>query len=443
MPWFNTWVRIPFDADGDMIDDFYPLPNRVGTYGTLDEFKKCRPQDGQWVFWKDRVDLVLEGRYDEVKPLHVELSPTYLCNFGCPWCSCRAAREEWAETDVFHHARATDTTVATESRLVQILQNLANDSVGIMWVGGEPTMHPGLCKIAQLAHELKLKQCLFTNGSILQAPQIRQLFEADLEFIRFSLDAVTEATHRVFHDYRNNRNYGRVVQKAIAVALAERTSSGARTLIGVSVVIDKRNYEDLIPTLEYVASLSHKSQRGIDYVIVRPAFAFYKSEVELEAGMTLRLADTLRKDSAICRRLSSAGVELIAPTGSFEQPDTADRTGLRGPCRSSGWFSEVTPSGGMLLCSDCYGNPEFLVGNIASSTLKDIWQSQQRRNVIRMTAETSCMANHCPKNGRGFHLNRIFSQIESFRHRGELHNVQNWIEALRLALPRPAHPFFL
>jgi len=42
-----------------------------------------RPESGQWVFWQDRVGLVLAGRYQEVLPLHVEVSPTFLCNFAC------------------------------------------------------------------------------------------------------------------------------------------------------------------------------------------------------------------------------------------------------------------------------------------------------------------------------------------------------------------------
>src|SRR5882724_405841 len=112
-----------------MTDDRYPLPNRVGKYGSHNEFSRCRVEDGQWVFWKDRVDLVLAGRYDEVKPLHVELSPTYLCNFSCPWCSCRAAREDWSEDDVFHHPKATEHTVISEERLLKIIEHLAEDRV--------------------------------------------------------------------------------------------------------------------------------------------------------------------------------------------------------------------------------------------------------------------------------------------------------------------------
>jgi len=102
----------------------WPLPERVAAYGDRDEFERSRKEAGQWVFWDDRVQLVLSGRYDEVRPLHVELSPTYLCNFACPWCSCRSAREEWSDADVFSHPRATPLTVIRDAKLDRVLGNL-------------------------------------------------------------------------------------------------------------------------------------------------------------------------------------------------------------------------------------------------------------------------------------------------------------------------------
>ncbi len=421
----------------------YPLPNRVAEYGSGEEFSRCRVQDGQWVFWEDRVELVLAGRYDEVRPLHVELSPTYLCNFACPWCSCRTAREEWSEEDVFHHPKATDLTVASEARLLKILHHLSEDRVGIMWVGGEPTMHPGLYRAGKLADSLGLQQCLFTNGSLLDENRLRCLLEANFIFIRFSLDAVSPLIHEAFHDYAASRRYSDMVKTNVDIALRIRGELGARTLIGISVVVDSRNYADLIPTITFVANLSENHGRGIDYIIIRPAYQFYKSQIELEPGMGQQLAAALRSDGDIDRRLKAAGVKLIAPEASFYSPETQMRPKLKGPCRACGWFSEVSPSGAMLLCSDRYGNPDFVIGDIAATPLSEIWRAERRRATLQMTERKSCMATQCPANGRGFHLNSLFAQIEDFRERDQLDQVRGWIDALRRTIPRPAHPFFL
>ena len=77
----------------------FPLTERVCGYGSLLDFQNSRKETGQWVFWKEQVELVLSGRYDAITPLHVELSPTYLCNFACSWCSCRSAKDKWVTCD--------------------------------------------------------------------------------------------------------------------------------------------------------------------------------------------------------------------------------------------------------------------------------------------------------------------------------------------------------
>ncbi|MGH3426854.1 MAG: radical SAM protein, partial [Mycobacteriales bacterium] len=96
---------------------------------------------------------MLAGRYHEVLPLHVEVSPTFLCNFACPWCSCRSAREEWSDTDVFHHPRSSPLTVMRRSRIDAVIDHLAEHRVEIMWVGGEPTMNPLLYSAVTRAHK--------------------------------------------------------------------------------------------------------------------------------------------------------------------------------------------------------------------------------------------------------------------------------------------------
>ena len=423
--------------------ELYPLPQRVAGYGNFEEFTRARAEDGQWVFWEDRVELVLAGRYDEVRPLHVELSPTYLCNFACPWCSCRAAREEWSADDVFHHPRATESTVVGEDRLLAILEHLAEDRVGIMWGGGEPTMHPSLFRAVKLADSFGLQQCLFTNGSLLNEQRARSLLEANLIFIRFSLDAVTPRVHEAFHDYNSSHCYSERVKSNLETAIRIRNEIHSAGLIGVSIVVDRRNQSDLLPTCTYIRSLAEKYIKAVDYVIIRPAYQFYTSRIQLEPGMTDQLANTLKVGGEIRKLLEDVGMQVIAPSASFPGRECAPSSHLGGPCRACGWFSEVTPKGDLLLCSDCYGNPDYFAGNISMSSFNEIWRGERRKDILQMTERKSCMSKECPKNGRGFHLNNIFAQIESLRQRGRIQQVRDWVNDLRRVLRRPPHPFFL
>ncbi|QUQ68814.1 radical SAM protein [Kutzneria sp. CA-103260] len=425
----------------------WPLPHTVAGYGDEEAFRRSRKEAGQWVFWRDRVDLVLAGRYDEVKPLHVEVSPTYLCNFACPWCSCRSAREEWSETDVFNHPRATPLTVMREAKLDHVLEHLAEHQVGIMWVGGEPTMNPALYPAALRAHALGLQQCVFTNGSLLNADRIGTLFDANFVFVRVSLNAVTEEVHQRHHDYDPRLPYTARVLDNLEQLAEERAKQRSDTQVGVSIVVDERNLEDLAATAEHLVRLVERHGRdSLDYAIFRPAFPFYSAELDMRPETVDRFLDAVGAGSPWHRRMTDAGIDVVIPDDSVpdgtvlvEDVPFADDLG----CLSAGWFGEVTPNGDHVLCSDRYGNPDYFIGNVAANGIDDLWSGDRRQTVLDLARTSNCYGTYCPRNGRGFHLNRVFRQIESLRRQGRLDEVRAWIEDLRTVLPEPKHSFFL
>lgn len=427
-----------------MDTQLYPLPETVCAYGTRTSFESSRKESGQWVFWEDRVELVLAKRYDEIKPLHVELSPTYLCNFACPWCSCRTAREDWTDEDVFNHPNATELTVMSEGKIHRVLEHLAKYKIGIQWVGGEPTMHPLLYPVALKANELGLKQCLFTNGSLLNLKRLETLFDAEFIFVRVSLDAVTKSVHEVHHGYSDKRDYAERVLKNVRELVKRRCERNASTLIGISIVVDERNLADVRPTARFLCELCEQFGPGaVDYAVLRPTYQFYNAQLQLKHNTGAKLADLIGAGSEVRSMLENAGISVVAPKDSFLTSDYAMDRFEGKPCLSCGWFSEVTPAGDMVICSDRYGNPDYFIGNLAESNIDELWQGTQRTRTLRMVNETSCFNNCCPRNGRGFHLNRIFHEIEAFRDAGKIDDVRKWIVDLRKVLPVPEHSFFL
>lgn len=421
----------------------WPLPDKVAAYGSRDEFDRARKEAGQWVFWQDRVQLVLAGRYDEVKPLHVELSPTYLCNFACPWCSCRSAREEWSDADVFSHPRATPLTVIRDARLDRVLENLAEHKIGVMWVGGEPTMNPLLYPAATKADRLGLPQCVFTNGSLLNTERTAALFDANLVFIRVSLNAVTSQVHARYHDYDPRRDFGSRVLRNLAELARIRSERRSRTLVGVSVVVDEGNIGDLEPTMRYLARLCESYGRGaIDYAIFRPAFPFYAAQIDIQNDTLGRFLAIVGPDAPLRQGLIESGIDVVVPEQSASPVRPSTEPDDQG-CIAAGWFGEVTPNGDMVACSDRYGNPDYFIGNVAEASIDDLWVGAPRQSVLQLAKRTACYQTYCPSNGRGFFFNRLFREIERFRADGRMDEVRTWIDDLRAALPPPTHSFFI
>ena len=426
-----------------MNQNSYPLPSVVGGYGSKDQFERERVENGQWVFWEERVEAIIKGDYCSVKPLHLELSPTYLCNFACPWCSCRSAREEWSDVDIFNRPDSSAKTVSSEEKLLNIVKELAKENVDIQWVGGEPTMHPSFYKSAKLASELGLKQCLFTNGSILSREQASQLFEANFVFIRVSLDAVDQEVHQKHHGYNKRMNYGKKVLDNIRGLIIEKQKHNYKTLIGLSFVIDDVNLADLPASMDFVESIcSEFGEKSIDYIIIRPAYEFYSSQVILSPETVTYIEKMFCGNGKYRQRLEEFGVKVITPSASFERAQNSNNM-EDNLCLASGWFSELNPNGDMMVCSDRYGNPEDIIGNLAQTTISDIWSSEKRQETLRKVDARKCFRRECPVNGRGYHLNDIFNNIEAMRLEGKMPLVEKWIEDLRAILPEPKHSFFL
>lgn len=60
-----------------------------------------------------------------------------------------------------------------------------------------------------------------------------------------------------------------------------------------------------------------------------------------------------------------------------------------------------------------------------------------------MAEQFHCFKKFCPHNGRGFFFNKLFHQVERFRSEDRIDEVRQWIEDLRLYVPKPEHSFFL
>lgn len=74
------------------------------------------------------------------------------CNFRCRWCY--ASGTEYQQTD--------DMTSATAEELLHLAADLG--ITHILFIGGEPTLWPHLCKTIKDATELGLRTVLITNG---------------------------------------------------------------------------------------------------------------------------------------------------------------------------------------------------------------------------------------------------------------------------------------
>jgi radical SAM protein with 4Fe4S-binding SPASM domain len=425
----------------------YPIPDRVGEYGSYSEFVNTSKYMAQWVHWKTRADMVLEGRYHELPPAHFEGIFTLVCNFMCPHCSRRVTRTKWVEGGTWEHNTEVEKANSMDAHglrrvIDQLAEHRTDEQMGIIWGGGDPTANPYTYAGMRYAQSKGITASFLTNGTFLD---VDQCLEVDPILIRISLNCGTEEAYQKFHGYPSGWDYFDRVKKNMRDLARRKLELGARTLVGISLIVDERNMEDVVAAAELIRDVVNDVGPGIDYVIARPVMNyehFDKHWANLKDDTKNRAMDLVSEGGAAWQIIHDLGIPLVLIKDSFEQPPAPEEYASTS-CLSYGLYSEIRHNGDVQLCSDSYGNPDYTVGNLFESTLSDIWQSDRRQQVLAKINERECFKTSCPHNSRGHHHNRVFHQIEQLRQQGRLDVARQWVDDLREVTFPLGHSFFV
>ncbi len=429
----------------------FPIPDRPGEYcESFEEFKKLPKFLAQWVHWPEHFDLVLAGRYHDVRPVHFEGIFTLVCNFMCPHCSRRVTRSRWVEGGTWENNSEIDKRntmhPADLKRVIDQLSGFRQDrQLGIVWGGGDPTASPFTYDAMAYARSMGITGSFLTNGVFLD---VNRALDADPILIRVSLNCGSEETYRKFHGYPKGWDYFDRVRRNLRELARRKRDRNSHTLIGISLIVDERNLEDLTSAAEEIRRIVQDAGPGIDYVIVRPVFNyahFDKPWARVETQTKARVLAQMDAENGVQNILSDLGIPLVKVKDSFEDKPTEEFYSQFGNCAclSYGVTSEIRHNGDVQLCSDSYGNPEYTIGNLLSEDLKTIWKSEQRRKVLDKINDRKCWRSTCPHNSRGHHFNRLFHRIEAMRAQGKLEDVRQWAENLRQTTYPLGHSFFI
>jgi radical SAM protein with 4Fe4S-binding SPASM domain len=316
-----------------------------------------------------------------------------------------------------------------------------DEQMGIIWGGGDPTANPFTYDAMLYARDRGISASFLTNGVFLE---VDRTLDADPILIRVSLNCGTEEAYRRFHGYPRGWDYFDRVRGKMRELARRKLERNARTLVGISLIVDERNMDDLEAAAIEIRSVVEDAGPGIDYVIVRPVmnYSHFDSKWAKLSNDTKRRAEELIEDGPVGRIIGDLGVPVVPIKDSFAEPPPPELYD-DGSCLAYGMASEIRHNGDVQLCSDSYGNPDYSVGNLFESSLRDIWRSDRRRAVLERVNERRCFATTCPHNSRGHHYNRLFHQVERFRSAGRMNEVERWVEDLRATTLPLHHSFFL
>ncbi|MFH0809432.1 MAG: radical SAM protein [Pseudomonadota bacterium] len=116
-------------------------------------------------------------------PGFCQIAVTNACNAACGFCSFAGLpRSQWVVPETAEVARAIDA--------------LGGRGVGyVVFVGGEPLMHPGIFDLIAHTRSRGMAALICTNGSLLKEETIKRLHRAGLNGVIISIDAPSEEAH--------------------------------------------------------------------------------------------------------------------------------------------------------------------------------------------------------------------------------------------------------
>jgi len=191
-------------------------------------------------FWKEGV---------KTPPLHVELSPTDICNQNCFYCYAKDRRDNGI--------------TLSEDLLNKVIKELARNGVKCCEFqgGGEPLINKYVPNAIELGRKLGMHICLVTNG-VLLTYDILEKIEPCLSYMRISSVAHNEEFYSRLHCSDKTHFY--TVMHNLKDAVKIRDRDNLNIIIVTTYIIFDFNIKYMVETAKMLKDI------GVNIFVIKP-----------------------------------------------------------------------------------------------------------------------------------------------------------------------------
>ena len=337
--------------------------------------------EGQKLFLHpDRVSSWVSG--ESIAPIYIEVSPTSICNHKCFFCA----------PDYMKQNKSIDADI-----LITALDELSDLGSGAYMVAGEgePFLHKDILRILI---EPALDMSITTNGVLATSDKL-QSFMSFAHWIRFSVDAGTEATYALVHGTQAN-DFGKVIdniKSAVNINKLFRWNEENSCDVDVQFLVLPENIYELPIFLDIMTQL------GVCSIQIKPYSHNPKSSHCNIANYT------------------KADIEFIEQViGEFSDPRIIFRkesmlSYMEGSkcdhCYAMPFFAYIDSMGNYWTCGSMLGDERFLAGNIYNDSVRDIVYGKQLAEIHKFARYDLDVKAECRANCRLARMNEYLSAV--------------------------------
>lgn len=315
-------------------------------------------------------------------PVYVEMGLTNNCNHNCIFCALDYLKEkgDFINKDV----------------AVSSLDDMAYHGVkSIMFAGeGEPLLHKDAGYIISKAKDYGLDVSVTTNGIPFTEEKIKEILP-NLSWIRFSVDAATPDTYSQIHGCQKE-DYNKLLNN-IEKTVNFKNKKNLETVIGAQFLLIPDN-------LHEVEDFTKKFKEiGVDNVQIKP----YSHHPLSENDIKIKYKDYIINNNNLEKKLRDLANK------SFKlnyRKSTITRLEDKTPyidCEGLPFFALIGANGDVIPCNLFYNNKEFIYGNLNKNTFSEIWEGNQRKNVLKRLKGTENCRQGCRLDVVNRYLHRI------------------------------------
>jgi radical SAM protein with 4Fe4S-binding SPASM domain len=345
---------------------------------------KYRIDSHKLVFHPERVADWRSGK--NIYPVYAEISPSGACNHRCVYC---------ALDFMGYKPRFLDTAIL-KKRLAE-LGRLGLKSV--MYAGeGEPFLHRDMAEITEHTKRSGIDAAFTTNAVLLRRETAGRVLPVT-SWIKVSINAGSAKTYAAVH--RTKPQDFDTVLENMAFAADLKRRKKYRCALGMQMVLLPENAHEAV-TLAKTARAT-----GMDYLVIKPYSQHPQSITGKYGGIKYSEYEKL---SAALEKLNTDKFSVIFRLNTMHKWDEREKPYRR--CLALPFWTYIDAGGNVWGCSMFLGKKEFLYGNIADKTFREIWNGAARKKSLAMVCNKLDAAK-CRINCRMDEINRYLWQLQN------------------------------
>lgn len=200
---------------------------------------------------------VVKAYYDGIKPVTIEVHPSYPCNYNCKWCIDKTLKNQKGEGWCINNDSKSMMSEANVRNIIESAVKMKSKGI-IISGGGEPTLNKNTELLVELADEKGIITGMFTNGASLNEENMRKYIKG-LSFIRFSFDDYNAENYSRTKGVGAHM-YDKVIKNIKRCVELKKELKADKCRIGIDFIIIPDNVDKMISIYKETLAM------GVDYL---------------------------------------------------------------------------------------------------------------------------------------------------------------------------------